>query len=129
MRRVQQAARNGFFLQLPREFLNGICGTRDHALFGPVDRGECQFFRKREHIGSRGNRQHRTGWHLSHQAASNGAQVKTIFKREHTRQASGRVLSDAVADHCGRGDSARHPPLRQRIFNAEQRGLRKAGVG
>ena len=129
MRRVQQAARNGSFLQLHREFLNGIGGARDHALLRPVDRGECQVCWKRERVGGHGNRQHRTGWHLSHQAAANGAQVKPVFQREHTRQASGRVLSDAVADHCGRRDSVRHPPLRQRIFDAEQRGLRKAGMG
>ena len=43
MRRVQQTARDGSFLQLLRELLNGIAGARDHALLGPVDRGQCQF--------------------------------------------------------------------------------------
>ena len=55
--------------------------------------------------------------------------MKSIFKREHSSQAGGDILSNTVANHCCRPHPMCHPPLCQRVFDAEQCGLRIAGVG
>ena len=52
--------------------------------------------------------------------------MQTVLQREDARQTRGNVLSNAVSDHGGWRDAVCHPPLRERVFDAEQCGLGEA---
>lgn len=110
--------------------LDRFARAGDHAQLFSVGGGEVAA--RRQEGRERGLRQrhggHRTGRHRLQQATAQGRDTQRVFEAEHARQAGGDVLAQAVAHHRGGPHAAAHPPLRHRVRDDEERGLRECDV-
>ncbi|MDT4826446.1 hypothetical protein FQZ97_597580 [compost metagenome] len=110
--------------------LDRFARAGDHAQLLGVGGGEVAA--RRQEGRERGLRQrhsgHRAGRHRLQQAPAQGRDAQCVFEAEHARQAGGDVLAQAVAHHHRGPHAAAHPPLRHRVRDDEERGLRERDV-
>ena len=129
-RSVQPSAGDARVGEPPSQVVDGVCGARDHAQAGGVDRREAECgAEQRAHLGLRQeDREHRAGRHRLHHASAGDDQAHGIFEREHPGDAGSDVLADAVPDHRGRRDAPVEPELRERVLDQEEGGLGEVGL-
>ncbi len=112
-----------------RQPVDGVGGTGDDGLGGPVDRGQRQLLaekRRRLLLGER-EREHRAAGQSLNHPCSLGDQSERILQREDSGETGGHVLADAVAHHGARPDPKFDPHLCQRILDREEGGLGENG--
>ncbi len=73
-------------------------------------------------LGQR-HRRHRAFGQAGHEPAAPDHDAHRILGREDAGQAGRDIFAQAVAQHQRGPHAARHPPLRDRVFHREQRGL------
>jgi hypothetical protein len=129
VRSEQAAAGDGLLCQ--RLFVAAIAAGRragDHAHRGIVDGGQRNCAVDVNLGGGQRHGKHRAGGQIVDQPSARGDDGERIFEREDAGDASGYVFADAVAGHRRRLDAKRHPPLGERVFDGEERGLREPGL-
>ncbi len=72
--------------------------------------------------------QHLAVIHALHQAAACRNDLDGIFKRKNAGEAGCDIFADAVSYHAFGDQAGSQPMFRQRIFDGENRRLRKPGL-
>ncbi len=124
VRSEQAAAGDGLLRERLFVSSNRICRAGDDAHRGIVDGGERKILGQLDLSGGKRHGPHRARRQVVDEPSARSDNGERIFKREDAGQARGYVFANAVTGHRGRLNTKRSPPLGERVFNREERGLR-----
>ena len=127
---MQASVRDAFRLEPRLESGDRFVTSGDHGVFRCIDRGDRHVGRQlgRDGVCRRADAEHCAGGHGLHQARAARDEHESVVEVEGAADARGDVFADAVADHRIRLHAPRHPELRQRVLDREQRRLRDRGL-
>ena len=126
MRRMQPSMFDIARFQRGLESLDRGEGARHDAERWRVDCSQIDISGQKGHEVRLGQayHQHRAWFGRLHERATLRDQVQRILEGDRFGDAGCDQFADAVTDHGRRLDAARHPQLRQRVFDQEQGRLR-----
>ena len=107
--------------------IHRLVGSGDDAQRGAVDGcdGQCRC-EQRPHVGfGQPYRQHRAAGQLLHQPAASRHDGQRVLEREYAGEDGRDEFAHAMADHRRRLHAPAHPQFGQRVFHAEDGGLRR----
>ena len=123
MRSEQAAAGDGLLGE--RLFVSGnrIRRAGDDAHRGIVDGGERKFLGQRDFGGGKRHGQHRSLGQIVDHPSTRSDDRERIFERKDAGDAGADVFANTVAGHGSGLNAKRSPPLGERVFDREERGL------
>ena len=126
MRRSQPVAGNALGDELAFKLHDRIFRPGNYTLPVRVDCGDREIASVRDLVQRKRNGEHRSRLTLFHQLPAICRDRERVLERENIGKTRRNILADAMPKHCLRSHSQGHPPLRKRVLQRKEGGLRDA---